>query len=163
MHLVPADSASVRGHAVHAGPRIGLDLSHKSASAAAVDPRVRFVAAPYRYFVAPEALTVNGRMQTFVGLYEQLLAAAGPGGAAPGGEQRAVLKAAEQMALRSGTADEYVRYYRAGRRSGAIDKFIGVKTSSPKAYLEMVGALRTFLAGGVASTSVSIGAVGLTG
>ncbi|KAH7103658.1 hypothetical protein BKA62DRAFT_47599 [Auriculariales sp. MPI-PUGE-AT-0066] len=150
MHLVSSDAP--RSHAVHCSPRIGLDLSHKSVSSSATDPRVRFVAAPYRYFVGPEALTVNGRMQTFIGLYEELLAlnvagaASGANANANANEQRAVLKVAEMMALRSGTAEEYVRYYRAGRKTGDIDKFVGVKTSSPKAYLELVGALRTFLA-----------------
>lgn len=149
MHLVTRDAPSVLP--VHRSPRIGLDLSHKSTNPAPNDPRVRFVAAPYRYFVVPEALTVNGRMQTFIGLFEELLALS-PGGA---NEQRAVLKAAEMMALRSGTADEYVRYYRAGRKGGEVDKFIGIKTSSPKAYLEMVGALRTYLSGGGAvATSI---------
>jgi hypothetical protein len=52
--------------AIFTGPRIGLDLSHPGTQALASDPRVRFVAAPLRFFRRPELLTRVGRAHTVI-------------------------------------------------------------------------------------------------
>ncbi|EJD34881.1 hypothetical protein AURDEDRAFT_75779 [Auricularia subglabra TFB-10046 SS5] len=122
---------------VYSTPRIGLDLYKAQSPPAADDPRVVFVARPYRYIVQPDILTANGRMQTFVGLYEGLLHDTNP--------QRALSKACDLSGLKTKTGEDYAQSYRTGRKSGKVVKFVGAKTSNPKAYIEMVGALRPFL------------------
>lgn len=118
-------------------PRIGLDLSHRSTTNSPWDPRVAFVCKPYRYVVNPELLTLNGRPQTFIGVYDHLsnstegnttkLAEAIAG--TTGIQQQTVLKYIECLNLGLG-----------GKR--ALGSFIRTKTRSVADYLAMVGALR---------------------
>lgn len=138
MELVPhADSQSV----VYSSPRIGLDLSHNSTTVAREDARVVFVARSYRFFVRPDTLTANGRMQTFVGVYEALL----PDSELTDDPERALSKTCKLVGMKTTTGEEYARSYRLGVKSAGVKKFVGGKTTSPKLYLEMVGALRTYL------------------
>ncbi|KZV91280.1 hypothetical protein EXIGLDRAFT_770075 [Exidia glandulosa HHB12029] len=139
MELVSRSDAQLP---VHKSPRIGLDLSHKSTVASVTDERVTFVALPYRFFVRPDTLTANGRMQTYVGLYEAF--ATDP--SLKDNPQRVLAKVCGAMGLKTKSGEEYAASYRTGLKSANVKKFVGVKTSSPKAYLEMVGALRTYLA-----------------
>ncbi|KZV87201.1 hypothetical protein EXIGLDRAFT_652341, partial [Exidia glandulosa HHB12029] len=134
MELVSRSDAQLP---VHRSPRIGLDLSHKSTVASATDERVTFVALPDRFFVRPDTLTANGRMQTFVGLYEAF--ATDP--SLKDNPQRVLANVCGAMGLKTKSGEEYATSYRTGLKSGNVKKFVGVKTSSPKAYLEMVGAL----------------------
>jgi hypothetical protein len=96
-----------------------------------------FVCKPYRYIVNPELLTLNGRPQTFVGVYDRVSESTGDNNPklaktianASGIQERVVLKYIENLNLGL-----------EGKRS--LDKFIRVKTRSVANYLVMVGALR---------------------
>ena len=118
-------------------PRIGLDLSHRSATDSPWDPRVAFVCKPYRYIVHPELLTFNGRPQTFIGVYDHLSETTASDTAklaraitnVTGIQEQAVLKYIESLGLGL-----------EGKR--ALRSFIRTKTRSIADYLAMVGALR---------------------
>lgn len=117
-------------------PRIGLDLSHRSTTNSPWDPRVAFVCKPYRYVVNPELLTLNGRPQTFIGVYDHLSKSAGD-----------ITKLAEATAGATGIQEQtvlkYIEYLGLGLEGKrGLNSFIGAKTRSVADYLTMVGALR---------------------
>ena len=118
-------------------PRIGLDLSHRSTTNSPWDPRVTFVCKPYRYIVNPELLTLNGRPQTFIGVYDHLSKST----------EGDTAKLAEVIAGATGIQKQTVLKYiecltlgLEGKR--ALNSFIRTKTRSVADYLTMVGTLR---------------------
>lgn len=132
-------------------PRIGLDLSHTTSSAAATNPRVIFVKRPYRFLVDPQLLKSNGRPQTFVGLLPhamETLKIKRPLGL---GERDRLLK--HMVSLGGFTASgarSYMQYYEAGLKGGSnmLGGFCGTRgkgvCQSPEKLLQMFGALKQF-------------------
>jgi hypothetical protein len=136
LRIIPRKEPSATTHLFRC-PRIGLDMSHRSTTNSPWDPRAAFVCKPYRYIVNPELLTLNGRPQTFLGVYDDLshssednpkkLANAIAG--ATGIQEKTVLKYIEHLGLGL-----------EGKR--AFGSFIRKKTRSVADYLAMVGAVR---------------------
>ena len=118
-------------------PRIGLDLSHRSTANSPWDPRVAFVCKPYRYVVNPELLTLNGRPQTFIGVYDHL------SNSTEGDTTKLAEAIAGTTGIQEQTVLKYIEYLNLGLEGKrALDSFIRTKTRSVADYLAMVGALR---------------------
>ena len=118
-------------------PRIGLELSHRSTTNSPWDPRVAFVCRPYRYVVNPELLTLNGRPQTFLGVYDHL------SNSTKGGTSKLAEAIASVTGIQRQTVLKYIDYLNLGLEGKrALDSFIRTKTRSVADYLAMVGALR---------------------
>ena len=118
-------------------PRIGLDLSHRSATNSPWDPRVAFVCKPYRYVVNPELLTLNGRPQTFIGVYDHL------SNSMEGGTTKLAEAIAGATGIQRQTVLKYIECLDLGLEGKrGLDSFIRTKTRSVADYLTMVGALR---------------------
>lgn len=118
-------------------PRIGLDLSHRSTTNSPWDPRVTFVCKPYRYVVNPELLTLNGRPQTFIGVYDHLSKSS------EGDTTNLAEAIADATGIQKQTVLKYIECLGVGLEGKrAINSFIRTKTRSVADYLTMVGALR---------------------
>ena len=96
-----------------------------------------FVCKPYRYVVNPELLTLNGRPQTFVGVYDRLSKST----------EGDTIKLAKAIAGTTGIQERTVLKYIDCLSLGLDGKrgmggFIRTKTRSVADYLVMVGALR---------------------
>ncbi|KAI0677738.1 hypothetical protein C8Q78DRAFT_107514 [Trametes maxima] len=126
-------------------PRIGLDISHPSImpADACAHPRVAFIARAYRFLVTPHLLTVNGRGQTFLGVYDALEER---GNCADDGEL--VGELVRLTAVKAPTAEKYLSALRAGLApgGGGVEEWIGPKgktvLSSVTSWLKMMGTLR---------------------
>ncbi|KAI0650926.1 hypothetical protein C8Q79DRAFT_998652 [Trametes meyenii] len=126
-------------------PRIGLDISHPSIAPAdaCAHPRVVFISRAYRFLVMPHLLTVNGRGQTFLGVYDALEAR---GNCADDAEL--VGELVRLTAVKSPTAEKYLGALRAGLApdGGGLEEWIGPKgktvLSSITSWLKMMGTLR---------------------
>ncbi|KAI0355509.1 hypothetical protein OH77DRAFT_1521060 [Trametes cingulata] len=125
-------------------PRIGLDISHPSIAPATAlsHPRVTFISQPYRFFVSPHLLTVNGRGQTFLGVYDAL-------------QERGNCENDEELigelvrltGVKGPTAMKYLSAFRSGLEGdGGVEEWIGPKgkkvLSSITSWLKMMGTLR---------------------
>ncbi|PIL37700.1 hypothetical protein GSI_01394 [Ganoderma sinense ZZ0214-1] len=136
-------------------PRIGLDLSHPTvpcpssdAAAALVltNPRVVFIARPYRFFVSPYVLTSNGRGQTFLGVHDAVVAR---------GHCKSDAELLGELVRLTGfkgpTTAKYLAELRDGVADGTLSEWTGPKgktvTSSVTAWLRMIGTLRRLNAG----------------
>lgn len=127
---------------VYSTPRIGLELSHPSAEASATNPRVIYIAKPYRYIVHPNLLVANGRSQTFIGVYQIC---------SDSGDVEDDDELAAQVAKVTGIKEKTVLNYMSDFKRGSEGKiglksFIGVKTSSVSKYLSLMGAVQATLA-----------------
>ncbi|TBU58637.1 hypothetical protein BD310DRAFT_850791 [Dichomitus squalens] len=133
-------------------PRIGLDISHPSillpaskspsSSVAALNhPRVKFIAQPYRFFVSPYLLTANGRGQTFVGVYDALVARGHCEN-----DKELLGEIVRLTGVKGPTATKYLAELRKGLAEGELTEWVGPKgkivTSSITAWLRMIGTLR---------------------
>ena len=139
-------------------PRIGLDLSHssipsassasspESLPAALAHPRVTFIARPYRFFVSPYLLTYNGRGQSFVGVYDALVAR---GHCA--NDRELLGELVRLTGIKGPTATKYLMELRLGLEEGELGDFTGAKgktvSSSVTGWLRMIGTLRRLGAG----------------
>ncbi|KDQ14155.1 hypothetical protein BOTBODRAFT_159695 [Botryobasidium botryosum FD-172 SS1] len=126
---------------IYCSPRIGLDLSHPSATASATNPRVIYLPKPHRYFIHPHLLTANGRGHTFLGVHETALLDANEH------TQSVKRRVSEITGIREATVEAYAEHYAAGLKlNGRIDGFVGAKGkgagSSPSSFLKMMGALK---------------------
>jgi hypothetical protein len=119
-------------------PRVGLDLSNPETTDS--HPRVVFVTKPYRYFMHPHLLTANGRMQTFLGIYQSFLEAD-----KPKSDNEMTKLVANLTGMNEQTVANYLLHYRTGLMSGKLSTFVGSAgkgtSSSPSAYLRMAGTL----------------------
>ncbi|KAG8888871.1 hypothetical protein FRB99_004071 [Tulasnella sp. 403] len=119
---------------VYTSPRIGLDLGNRSESAA----RIHFVDQPYRYFIQPNVLTVNGRIQTFSGLFRKLKVGKKPP------YLQVVGKIVSLTGLQENVVKRYISFYEAGKAK-SLDLYVGPNgrgvSSSPEKFLGMLGAL----------------------
>ncbi|TFK33296.1 hypothetical protein BDQ12DRAFT_691389 [Crucibulum laeve] len=150
--LQPRPATTAVPPTIYTSPRIGLDLSHPgttpppehTADTTPLHPRIVFLPKLYRYFVHPKELTTKGRPQTFLAMLHSRLSSC------PDIDRK--LKSgglsnniARMMGLKESTASKYLADYVAGREAGrsALKAFVGVKdsSSSPAAYLKMMGAL----------------------
>ena len=133
-------------------PRIGLDISHPSipmpssksptsSAAALAHPRVKFIAQPYRFFVSPYLLTANGRGQTFIGVYDALVAR----GHCESDEEL-LGEIVRLTGVKGPTAIRYLAGLRKGLTEGELAAWVGPKgkavTSSITEWLKMIGTLR---------------------
>ncbi|KAH6879912.1 hypothetical protein BKA70DRAFT_1576095 [Coprinopsis sp. MPI-PUGE-AT-0042] len=134
---------------IYKSPRIGLDLSHPGTTSPKVKPlhsRIQFLPRNYRYFIKPDELVANGRIQTFVGLVNHFAAAYEDMDAALR-NQKLVGEICRTMGLKDATAKKYLAYFKEGREGGidSLEEFIGPKgkgaSSSPASYLTMMGAM----------------------
>ncbi|KAH9854845.1 hypothetical protein C2E23DRAFT_774581 [Lenzites betulinus] len=128
---------------IFTSPRIGLDIAHPSVAAPGLaHPRVAFLTAPYRFFVHPHLLPVNGRAQTFVGVYDALAARRN---CADDGELLGEL--VRLTGVKGPTAGKYLAAFREGLHGeGGLGEWVGPKgkvvLSSVTAWLKMVGTIR---------------------
>jgi hypothetical protein len=124
---------------IYRSPRIGLDLSHHSTVNSPSHPRVVYVSRPYRYFIHPELLTSNGRVQTFLGVY-QTCRESGRYGNNDGGLLREVVRITR---LSEKTVRKYLEDYQLGVTHGNLKAFIGAvgkgASASPSTCLKMFG------------------------
>ncbi|EIN10844.1 hypothetical protein PUNSTDRAFT_31796, partial [Punctularia strigosozonata HHB-11173 SS5] len=147
----PAERSSAQ---IYTSPRIGLDLAHPGTTAYVGHPRVSFVSRAYRYFVHPEKLTANGRIQTFLGVLAHHLCRGvkNPSRRVPVEELLSGLKDPEASryicattGLKMATVERYLAEYEAGLEKGDLAKFTGPVgkgvAGSPARYLRMVGTL----------------------
>lgn len=139
---------------IYQSPRIGLDLSHQSTRNSPSDPRISYVSAPYRYFVHPELLVANGRGQTLLGVYQDVLRTSKTS------TDRAIAEEVVAITgLQEKTAIKYLAEYHTACHSGKLEPFVGPggkgAASSPAGFLRLIGAVKKFYKGGSgASTSV---------
>lgn len=68
----PLQSEDHASSAIYSSPRIGLELSHRSVTVenALSHHRTIYISKPYRFFAHPRLLTANGRVHTFLGVYQ---------------------------------------------------------------------------------------------
>ncbi|KAI0363191.1 hypothetical protein BV20DRAFT_1126425 [Pilatotrama ljubarskyi] len=140
----PENHSSTSKPRIFRSPRIGLDISNPSISPATalVHPRVVFISQTYRFFVNPHLLTVNGRGQTFLGVYDAL-------------EEHGNCENDEELigelvrltGVKAPTAMKYLSALRAGLQGGGgLEEWIGPKgktvLSSITSWLKMMGTLR---------------------
>ncbi|TFK33297.1 hypothetical protein BDQ12DRAFT_691390 [Crucibulum laeve] len=156
--LQPRPATTAVPPTIYTSPRIGLDLSHPgttpppehTADTTPLHPRIVFLPKLYRYFVHPKELTTKGRPQTFLAMLHSRLSSC------PDIDRK--LKSgglsnniARMMGLKESTASKYLADYVAGREAGrsALKAFVGVKdsSSSPAAYLKMMGAIERICGG----------------
>lgn len=139
---------------IYQSPRIGLDLSHQSTRISPSDPRISYISAPYRYFVHPELLVANGRGQTLLGVYRDVLRTSKTS------NDRAIAEEVVAITgLQEKTAIRYLAEYHTACHSGKLEPFIGSggkgAASSPADFLRLIGAVKNFYKGGSgAGTSV---------
>jgi hypothetical protein len=153
---------------IYSGPRVGLELSHPGTLAVATDPRVRFVAAPLRFFRRPQLFTSKGRAHTLLAVLRTLhppsppspstlstddpvrievQAAATPNPVPKSSDARLALfeslSSATGLGLR--TVTTYMEAYEAGWSDGDISRFVGSKGkgvgAKADAYMRMAGTL----------------------
>ena len=139
-YVCPRPGARLSSATVYTSPRVGLELSHKSASASPTNPRVIFVQKPYRFFTHPELLTVNGRAHTFVGIYNFLTSSS------TGSKKHALRdQLCRITGLKPNVADRYIANLTWGKEHGELRSFVGSAgkgvSSSPVSYLKMMGTL----------------------
>ncbi|KAI0254869.1 hypothetical protein BJV78DRAFT_1120552 [Lactifluus subvellereus] len=126
---------------MYRSPRVGLDLSHPSTRLNSSDKRVRYVSKPYRYFILPRLLTVNGRGQTFLGVHDHCVKVL-----EISKKSLLVGKIASLTSLQAQTIEKYLNAYREGLETGELEHFIGFRgkgvSASPTSFLQLLGALR---------------------
>ena len=126
---------------MYRSPRVGLDLSHPSTRLDPSDKRVRYVSKPYRYFILPRLLTVNGRGQTFLGVHDHCVKVLEI-------SKKSLLAGtiASLTSLQAQTIEKYLNAYQEGLASGELEHFIGSRgkgvSASPTSFLQLLGALR---------------------
>ncbi|KAK1232619.1 hypothetical protein PQX77_004239 [Marasmius sp. AFHP31] len=136
--------SSVKPATIHKSPRIGLELSHPGTLPERHHPRVVYLDRRYRYFVHPQLLTANGRVQTFLGILDDVHSE----GAAKGKDKiQSVSKEriGELTGLKTTSVANYLSYYLEGYEGGNLKSFVGPAgkgaCSSPATYLRMMGTL----------------------
>ncbi|KAG8997761.1 hypothetical protein FRB94_007483 [Tulasnella sp. JGI-2019a] len=115
-------------------PRIGLDLSNASDSAA----RLEMVDKPYRFFIQPHLLTANGRAHTFFGIFRAKKVTAKP----------PYTDLVSTIALLTGLSESatrrYIQFYLEGQDT-QVEAYVGTKgkgvSGSSEKMLKMLGAL----------------------
>lgn len=131
-------------------PRIGLDLSHPGTLPLATHPRVNFVSRSYRYFIHPDSLTANGRVQTFLGVLYHCLenGLTLPTSRQNMGKTASALKReiAKITALKELTVEKYLAEYMEGlEKETNLKRFTGAQgkgaCAAPAIYLRMIGAV----------------------
>ena len=136
LRIIPRKELSATTGPFHC-PRIGLDLSHRSTTNSPLDPRVAFVCKPYRYVVNPALLTLNGRPQTFIGMYDHF------SNSAEGDTAKLAEAIANATGIQEQTVLKYIGHLSLGLEGKrALGSFIKTKTRSVADYLAMAGALR---------------------
>lgn len=125
---------------IHRSPRIGLDLANSQAKDSPTNPRVIYVQRAYRFFVQPTLLTANGRYQTLLGLYHEILVK-NPQATA----NNAVTTLSALSRIKANTVSSYLDHFKAGLESKDLKPFIGTSAkgtcASPSQYLRMMGVL----------------------
>ncbi len=123
---------------LYTSPRIGLDLSHQSATVKLDDPRVVYVGKPYRFFTCPESLKANGRVQTFVGLVLPLIT----GNTLP---RSTIYSHAAAQGFSASVVKKYIEAFENGLLSGKLVQFVGSVgknvSSSAIRYIQMMATL----------------------
>lgn len=136
LRIIPRKEPSAATHLFHC-PRIGLDMSHRSTTDSPWDPRAAFVCKPYRYIINPELLTLNGRPQTFIGVYDDL------SHSSEDDPKKLASTIAGATGIREKTVSKYIEHLGLGLEGKrAFGSFIRKKTRSVADYLAMVGAVR---------------------
>ncbi|KAJ8074013.1 hypothetical protein PM082_012303 [Marasmius tenuissimus] len=140
--------SAVKPVTIHRSPRIGLELSHPGTLPERHHPRVVYLDRRYRYFVHPQLLTANGRVQTFLGILDDVQSE----GVAKGKDKvQSVSKEriAELTGLKTTSVANYLNYYLEGHEGGNLKSFVGPAgkgaCSSPATYLRMMGTLARVL------------------
>ncbi|KAI0053757.1 hypothetical protein FA95DRAFT_484486 [Auriscalpium vulgare] len=132
---------------IYTSPRIGLDLSNPSTRCSASDPRVQFVAKPYRYFVEPCLLTANGRGQTFFGVFQACRRSVD----LPKERMKLITRVAELTSIKLQTVAKYLVEYEVACLTGNLRAFVGAAgkgaSASPATFLRMMGSLERFQGG----------------
>ncbi|TFY80571.1 hypothetical protein EWM64_g3439 [Hericium alpestre] len=133
---------------IYRSPRIGLDLSNPAVKLSVSDPRIIYVAKPYRYFVHPHLLIANGRGQTFLAIYKSCLENSST--KAAGDKDNLVDEVSSLTGLKTQSVIKYSGDYESGRSSGNIKSFVGPvgkgASASPTTFVKMMGSLERFLA-----------------
>ncbi|KAG8988937.1 hypothetical protein FRB94_000320 [Tulasnella sp. JGI-2019a] len=115
-------------------PRIGLDLSNPSDSAA----RLEMVDKPYRFLIRPHLLTANGRAHTFFGIFRAKKVTSKPPYANLAGT------IARLTGLSESATRRYIQFYLEGQDT-QVEAYVGPKakgvSGSPEKLLKMLGAL----------------------
>jgi hypothetical protein len=140
MWIEPVGSPNVGAlPVVHSSPRIGLDLSHAATTPALDDPRVLFVARSYRFYLAPESLKVNGRIQTFAGLI-LLHDTSKPL------SHTTIIREALAQGFSESATKKYIQAFEQGLANAKLNPYIGSAgknlASSAVRYISMVATLR---------------------
>lgn len=131
---------------IYRSPRIGLDLSHQSTRISPSDPRIFYVSAPYRYFVHPELLVANGRGQTLLGVYQDVVRTS-----KASGDRAITEEVVAIIGLQEKTAMKYLAEYHTACHSRKLEPFVGPAgkgaASSPTGFLRLMGAVKKFYEG----------------
>ncbi|KAG2091955.1 uncharacterized protein F5147DRAFT_779808 [Suillus discolor] len=145
MYLRKRPASSLAASPVFRSPRIGLDLSNPETKASPTHPRVIFVGKLYRYFTYPELLVVNGRPQTFIGLYVALV----EGKKYEPGSLRFRNELSKLTGIKDTTVAKYLSDYQLGFEKGKLANFVGAigkgASASASVYLKMMGTLAKML------------------
>jgi len=142
--IITMDSAkSIDTCRIYKSPRIGLDLSNPGTQLSPSDLRIQFVSKPYRYFVQPHLLSSNGRGQTFLGVFNDLVSSG------IHCDDDIIEELARLTGLKIDTVLRYVNLYRVARESGSLSKFVGSAgkgaSASPAKFLQLMGSIRRFI------------------
>jgi hypothetical protein len=104
-------------------------------------PRVVYVSKPYRYFLHPNLLTVNGRVQTFIGVYNACRAS-GRNSSNAFGLRRDIIRVG---GFSEKIAEKYLADYKDGVKNGLLKTFVGARgkgiSSSTSGCLKLFGTL----------------------
>jgi hypothetical protein len=145
MYLRKRPASSLTTSPVFRSPRIGLDLSNPETKINLTHPRIVFVGKLYRYFTYPELLIVNGRVQTFVGLYLALV----EGKKYKPGSLEFRNELTKLTGIKDMTVANYLSDYQFGFEKGNLADFIGAVgkgvSASASAYLRMMGTISGLL------------------
>ena len=135
------DTSSLKPPSVYRSPRIGIDLSHFSTTESLTHPRVVYVSKPYRYFIHPQLLTANGRVQTFLGVYNACRAS-GRNSNNAFGLRRDIIRIG---GFSDKVAEKYLADYKDGFKNGSLKAFIGARgkgtSSTASGCLKLFGTL----------------------
>ncbi|KAG7091768.1 hypothetical protein E1B28_008170 [Marasmius oreades] len=134
---------------IYSSPRIGLELSHPGTLPVSSHPRVRYLDRRYRYFVHPNLLTKNGRVQTFLGILDAVISESSSFDPGIPGRARIQTVSKERISqltgLTAACATNYLTYYLDGYDRGTLENFVGTAgkgaSASPATYLRMMGTL----------------------